>query len=111
MKRAILILSILAIVLVAVGFFGFAGAAASAAANCTQTASGQAQCATGSTGGILGGAAVGSLGLLVGALLAFVSWLLGLIKTAQIKRWGWFVAIFFLTPLSSLLYGIMGPTE
>ena len=111
MKRAILILSILAIVVLVVGLVAFFGAAATAAANCTQTTAGQAQCNNGATGTIAGGAILGVLGLFGGALLAFVTWILGLVKTAQIKRWGWFIAVFFLTPLSTLIYGIAGPDE
>jgi predicted lipid-binding transport protein (Tim44 family) len=111
MKRAILILSILAIVVLVVGLVAFFGAAATAAANCTQTGSAQPQCASGATGAIAGGAALGLLGIIVGLILDFVAWILGLVKTAQIRRWGWFIAVFFLSPLSTLIYGIAGPDQ
>jgi hypothetical protein len=111
MKRAILILSIVAILVLIVGMVAFFGSVGAAAANCTTSSSGQLQCPNNASGGILGGAALGLLGLFGGGLLAFVTWILGLVKTAQIKRWGWFVAVFFLTPLASLIYGIVGPDE
>jgi hypothetical protein len=38
-------------------------------------------------------------------------WILGLIRTAQLGRWGWFVAVLLISPLGSLLYGLAGPTQ
>ena len=43
-------------------------------------------------------------------LVAFVTWLLGLITTIRIGRWGWAILIFFFTPITTLIYGITGPT-
>jgi hypothetical protein len=36
---------------------------------------------------------------------------MGLIKTAQIRRWGWFAAVLLLPVLGSLLYGLVGSTK
>jgi hypothetical protein len=47
----------------------------------------------------------------IGGLVALVTWIMGLVKMVQLKRWGWFVAVFFLAPLSTLLYGIYGPAH
>lgn len=41
--------------------------------------------------------------------LGFAAWMLGLMKTARIGRWDWFVAVLFLGPAGALLYGISGP--
>lgn len=51
----------------------------------------------------------GQVLVLIGYIGSFVAWLFGLIKTAQLRRWGWFVAILLLSPLASLIYGIAGP--
>ena len=47
----------------------------------------------------------------LGLLGSFVAWVLGIIKMAQLKRWGWLVAVILVTPLATLLYGIYGPTS
>ncbi len=44
-------------------------------------------------------------------ILLLITWITGLIQTARMKRWGWFVALFFLTPISSLLFGLIGPED
>jgi hypothetical protein len=46
--------------------------------------------------------------LYAGCLLA--AWILELAKTAQIRRWGWFVAVLLTLPLGTHLYGLAGPT-
>lgn len=103
MKRATLILSILAIVLFIAGF----ALIGSAAAGCTATATGQASCSSSAAGS----AALGGILNLVGGIAWFVAWLLGIIKTATIKRWGWFVLVLLLSPLGSLIYGAAGPDQ
>jgi hypothetical protein len=45
------------------------------------------------------------------ALLTLVAWAIGLIKTAKRRQWGWFVAIFCLPILGTLLYGLLGPKD
>jgi hypothetical protein len=62
----------------------------------------------------VGGAIAGSTGTAirdVGALGELVVWISGLVKMVQLKRWGWFVAVLILAPLSTLLYGIYGPAQ
>ena len=44
-------------------------------------------------------------------ILFIVSWVAALITTARIWRWGWFTSIFFLSPISLLLFGLRGPKE
>lgn len=60
--------------------------------------------------------AVGTIGLgllvlVVALVFTFVGWILGIVKTAMIGRWGWFVAVLLLSPLGSVLYGIFGPAH
>jgi hypothetical protein len=112
MKRAILILSIVAIVFLAIGLVVAIGAGASVAANCTTDASGQATCPNNAaTTSAAGGVLIGILLISLGGLSSFVAWILGLIKTAQVKAWGWFVAVLLVSPLGSLIYGIGGPDQ
>ncbi len=54
-----------------------------------------------------GTASLALLGL--GALAFVVAWIMGLVKTAQLSRWGWFVAVLLLGAIGTLIYGIAGP--
>ncbi len=103
MKRTTLILSIVAIVLFIAGFALFG----SAAAGCTTTAAGQASCSSGAAGS----AGIGVLLYSLGGIAAFVAWVLGIIKTATLKRWGWFVVVLLLGTLGTLIYGAAGPDQ
>ncbi len=104
MKRATLILSILAIVLFIVGIV-LAGSAV--VGGCTTTAAGQASCSNGAAAG----AGLGGLLYFLGFAATAVAWILGMIKTITIKRWGWFVLVLLLSPLGSLIYGAAGPDQ
>lgn len=56
------------------------------------------------------GAFLGMLAFFMTSLaLGFAAWLLGLMKTAGISRWDWFVLVLFLGMPGALLYGIRGP--
>jgi hypothetical protein len=59
----------------------------------------------------IGSATKSTIATDIGGLAALVTWVLGLIKMVQLKRWGWFVAVLLLTPLTTLLYGIYGPAH
>lgn len=116
MKRAVLILSIIAILGIIGGVILFVAGTASALGPCQQYANDQTQlqaCLQQNTGAGAGAGLLllGVLGYIVGGLCAFVAWILGLVKTAQIGRWGWFVLVLLISPLGSLIYGIAGPTE
>ncbi len=113
MKRAVLILSIVAILLLIVGSFMFGSAVASIAAQCAQTTdpTAQQQC-TQQAGVQQAGSTLLAVSLIsLGGLASFVAWIMGLIKTAQVKAWGWFVAVLLVSPLGSLIYGIAGPDK
>jgi hypothetical protein len=101
-KRTILILSIGAIIIGIAGWVVLLGAAAS----CTPaTSSTTATCSSGAAGGAL----VAILLLVIAGILTFLSWLFGLIKTARSGKWGWFILVFLISPLGSLIYGAAGP--
>ncbi len=55
------------------------------------------------------GTSAGTIVSGLGGLGALAAWIGGLIKTIQLKRWGWFVAVLLLAPITTLLYGIYGP--
>lgn len=55
------------------------------------------------SGGVL--LVAGSVLLVAGSVLGFVVWMMSLMRTAQLSRWGWFVAVFLLGILGALLYG------
>ena len=52
---------------------------------------------------------IGFVLYLVGVLAALLAWLIGLLQTARIGRWGWFLGGLRSSPLGSLLYGLVGP--
>lgn len=104
-KRTIAILSIVAIVLFIIGVVVAGAAGASAAVACQNST--DTSCANGAAGGF----GIGLLLYGLGGIAALIAWIMGLIKTAQIGRWGWFVAVLLISPLGSLIYGLAGPTE
>lgn len=106
-KRNILVLTILGIVLVVIGFVVSGASLAGAAAAC-QGATDTSNCGSGA---VLGGSLIALLVFLVGGVAGFIAWIMGLVKTAQIGRWGWFVAVLLLGMLGTLIYGLAGPTE
>lgn len=104
-KRNITILSGLALVLYIVGFVVFSvvvGGAVAACANSTDP-----NCAAGAAGS----AGIAFLIYGIAGILQLVAWIMGLVKTAQIARWGWFVAVLIVPVLGSLIYGLAGPAE
>lgn len=105
-KRAILILSIAAIVLGIVAAIPYAigiGSVATCAGAGATTVS--TDCATQGAGAILIGVVIGILA----GICSLIAWIGGLIKTAQIGAWVWFVLILLFTPLATLIYGFAGP--
>lgn len=109
MKLLIALLSILAIALLSSAFVYYGPAFATQLQSCQHAASGpySPSCLT-------SGSRAATLGLVLylgGVAAALLAWLLGLVKTAQIRRWIWFIVVFLLSPLGSLLYGLVGPTS
>lgn len=49
---------------------------------------------------------VTSVCVLIGGLAMFATWILGLVRAATLGQWKWFIAILFLTPIATLLYGL-----
>ncbi len=97
-KSTFLILSIVALALLAVGY-GMIGASV------TTTTTGSTVTATSNASPI----ALALVG--IGGLVSLVTWILGLVKTVQLKRWGWFVAVLLLGTIGTLIYGIAGSEQ
>jgi hypothetical protein len=100
-KRTILYLALGSIVLIILGVVFAVVAAAGATTNADGTIAASA------TTGIFGILALACY--VIGAILALVAWIGGLIKTAQIGAWVWFVIVLILGSLGALIYGIAGP--
>lgn len=52
---------------------------------------------------------IGTIILGLTGIASLVAWIFGLIRTAQLQRWGWFVAVLLLGSLGALIYGLAGP--
>ncbi len=107
-KRTIAILSLAAIVLNVIAFVGFGPAFATQLRVCqsSTTSTNLIGCLT-SAGSAVD---IGFVLYLGGVIAAVLAWILGLIQTAQIRRWGWFAAVLLLPALGSLVFGLAGPT-
>jgi hypothetical protein len=107
-KRTITILSLVAIVLLVIAFVGFGPAFATQLRSCQSSINNpySTGCITSASRAVV----IGFVLYLAGALAALAAWIMGLIKTAQISRWGWLVVVLLISPLGSLLYGLAGPT-
>jgi hypothetical protein len=108
-KLTIALLSLAAIVLNALAFVGYGPAVATQLFGCHSSLYGPP--ATGCASSTSGAIAIGLTLYIAGVLAGLAAWIGGLIKTGQIRRWGWFVVVLLLPALGSLLYGLAGPTQ
>jgi hypothetical protein len=73
----------------------------------------------GSSGGQASNHTLYTIGVLLGAfggLIVFISWILALIASAILGRWGWFLVtlilgIIGLMPVIMIIYSLIGPTQ
>ena len=72
---------------------------------CTTGATSSTASCTSGPGGVLA-----NLFYLIGLVFTAIVWVAGMIQTARLGRWLWFVLIFLLAPITTLLYGLIGPT-
>lgn len=108
-KATITILSIAAIVLNVIAFMKFGPAFATQLRSCqtSTTSANLLSCLTSAGSAVT----IGLVLYLGGVIAAIVAWIMGLSKTAQIRRRGWFVAVLLLPVLGSLLCGLVGPAS
>jgi hypothetical protein len=104
-KRTTLIVSGIGIVFLVIAFVGFGPAFSTQLRSC-QGSSNPISCLTTASSSVT----VGFILYLIGAIAALVAWIMGLIQTARLGRWGWFVAVLFTIVLGSLIYSVAGPT-
>jgi hypothetical protein len=107
-KRIIATLSVAAIVLNLIAFVGFGPAFATQLRSCQTSIYSTSLYSCLTAGG--GAVDIGFALYLGGVVAAIIAWIMGLVKTAQIGRWGWLAAVFLLPALGSLIYGVAGPT-
>jgi hypothetical protein len=114
-KKTILLMSLLSIGLSIVGFIVFFAAGAAAIANnCTSEQIQNGTCTVSSSAANAGlgiGALIGLLILIVAGIIGLIAWIGGLIRSAKMQTWGWFVAVLLLGGLGTLIYGIAGPSD
>ena len=109
-KPTIAILSLAAILLNVIAYVGYGPAVATHLFGC-HSSSLYGPPATGCAPATSTAITIG-IALYVGGLVAaLLAWIGGLIKTGRIGRWGWFVVVLLLSPLGSLLYGLVGPSR
>ena len=102
-KRTITILSLLGIILLVAAFIGYGPAFATQLKSCQ---SAPATCLSSASGGVL----IGFVLYLAGVIAALLAWIIGLVTTARIGRWGWLIVVLLISPVGSLLYGLVGPS-
>jgi hypothetical protein len=107
-KPTIAILSLAAIVLNVIAFVGYGPAVATHLFGCRSSLYGPP--ATGCAPATATAINIGIALYVGGIVAALLAWIGGLIKTGRIGRWGWFVVVLLLSPLGSLLYGLVGPS-
>ena len=108
-KPTIAILSLVAIVLNGIAFVGFGPAVATQLFGCRSSLYGPSS--TGCASFTATAVAIGLALYIGGGLAGLAALIAGLIKTAQIRHWGWFAAVLLLPVLGALLYGLAGPTQ
>lgn len=69
----------------------------------------QTDCATGPLAVLFLLVGVAIQPLVVCALICSPAWVIGLVRTAHLRRWGWFAAVLVFSPISTLIYGFFGP--
>jgi hypothetical protein len=106
-KGLIVVLILLAILLNAIAFVGFGPAFSTYLRSCQMSISSPypTSCSTSASSTVV----IGFVLYLSGVIAAIFAWIVGLITTARIRRWGWFVVVLILPVLGSLLYGLIGP--
>lgn len=57
-----------------------------------------------------GSAVIGAVLDVAAVVLGFVAWVGALVRTAQLRRWGWFICLLIFSGITMLLYIFFGPT-
>ena len=109
-RTAILIVSIIAsaLVIVSLAVPLFSSPALSTPATCLGSSGAGQPCIYGAAAKLVAVLGIG-LGPLVASLfMGMPAWVMALTETSRRKRWGWFVAVLFFSPIAAMLYGFFG---
>jgi hypothetical protein len=66
-------------------------------------------CVTGPEARLVALVGIGLMPIVSALLVGMPAWTMGLVQTARSRHWGWFAAIAMLSPVATLLYGVVGP--
>ncbi|MBA3825549.1 MAG: hypothetical protein H0X24_16830 [Ktedonobacterales bacterium] len=100
-------LSLIGLAGVIIGFVFFGLSAVGATASTTVDASGSTTLSN-ITGGNPALALVGILLLVAAGIVSLIAWIGGLIRTAQLQRWGWFVPMLIFGSIVTLIWSFAG---
>ena len=110
-KKTILIFWIIGIIVALIGTGMLVPSIVAAANHCTTNQFGGQNCSlpTGDPLAIVG--FVGLIILCIGGLLHTIAWMGALIRSAQMKSWGWFVVVLLFSSLGTLIYALVTPSD
>lgn len=109
-RAAILVVSIIASAFVIVRLVAIllSSPALSTPATCLGSSDAGQSCFYGILAKLVALLGIGFAPLVVSLFLCVPAWVMALTKTIRRKRWGWFVAVLFLSPIAAMLYGFFG---
>lgn len=55
------------------------------------------------------GSLLGSIFFFLAGICSIVAWIMAIIKTASIGRWGWLIVVIIFGTVGTLIYGLAGP--
>ncbi|MGZ3682051.1 MAG: hypothetical protein ACXVDI_26125, partial [Ktedonobacterales bacterium] len=109
-RTAILIVSIIASAFVIVSLVvpSLSSPALSTPATCLGSGGAGQPCVYGGPAKVVALLGIGFAPLLASLLMGMPAWVMALTETTRRKRWGWFVAVLFFSPIAAMLYGFFG---
>jgi hypothetical protein len=110
-KKTILIVWIVGFVIALIGSAMLGSSIYAAAHNCTTTAYGTQNCSLPVTSPLTSVGLIGLVVVLIGAVVGLVAWAGALIRSASMRTWVWFVVVFILGGLGTLIYALAAPAD
>ena len=110
-KRTILILWLVSFVIVLIGSAMLGPSIYAAAHNCTTTVYGTQNCSLPISSPLTGIGLLGAVIILGGGVVSIIAWACALIRSAGMRTWVWFVVVFILGGLGTLIYALAAPPD
>lgn len=110
-KQTVLICWVGGTLIALIGAGMFVPALVTAAHHCTVNAFGGEDCSLPASDPLALIGVIGGVILLLGGCVSAIAWIGALIRSAQMRTWGWFVAILLFLSLGTLIYAQVGPPE